>query len=648
MAKPGLIKPHSLAVFKNKLALVKEQDQDKIVIVLSVGAQVKVREKDIEIIHPGPVEDLKEIDEAAEPSGSGVREAWELLLADQSPVSLEELAGLAFGEYSPASAWAAFRLLQDGLYFTGTISAVQSRQREEVEADEQKREEKAREIRERELFLERLRNRSPVLMGNGESDDAPYSPHATPHSPVDDRRFIQDVEALAYGRSAKSRTMKDIGLGETPEEAHALLVECGFWRKETNPHPARFGVSLLPVQSVPGPPPAEDRRDLSRLAAFAIDSPWSHDPDDAVSLEIEGGRQVLYVHVADPAASIDGDSPCERDARDRGATLYIPEGSIRMIAEEALPLFALGLTERSPALTFKMTFNPNGEIGETEIFPSMVKVSRLTYQKADELITGASGGEAGVLRDLFALAKRNAVRRSAYGAISIDMPETHISLNQGQVTIEPLPRYRSTELVRECMLLAGEGAGTWAKQRSLPFPYVTQETGEIPDDIFHGLAGAYQLRRCMRTRTMSVRPGLHGGLGLEIYTQVTSPLRRHGDLLAHIQIRAFLRGDSPLSTEEVLERMSAGEVAAMAVARAERASKHHWVMVYLSDKKDSVWDAVALEQKGNRWVVVIPALALETQVSLRRAIAPNDKLRLILKSVSIPRGEATFVAEEDV
>jgi exoribonuclease-2 len=92
--------------------------------------------------------------------------------------------------------------------------------------------------------------------------------------------------------------------------------------------------------------------------------------------------------------------------------------------------------------------------------------------------------------------------------------------------------------------------------------------------------------------------------------------------------------------------MSAGEAATIAVTQAERASRNHWLMVYLSGQKDSVWDAIALEKKGNRWLVIIPALALETQVPLRKAIAPNDPLRLILKSVNIPKGEAIFVAEE--
>jgi exoribonuclease-2 len=615
-----MVNENALAVYKNKPALVREKGQDKIVIALGGGDSIKVREKDIEILHPGPVKDFNEIVKGGAQPDSALRETWELLLAEQEPISLRELAELAFGEYSPVSAWAAFCALTDGLYFSGTAAAILPRQREQVEADEKKRAEKQQASGERELFVERLRKGKPNM--------------------PDDRRFIQDVEALAYGRSIKSRTMKDMGLRETPEDAHALLLRSGFWTEQINPHPGRFGISLLSTQPIPDPPPEENRRDLTHLAAFAIDSPWSHDPDDAVSLEVEGGKQILYVHVADPAASITVDSPPEKEARDRGATLYIPDGAFRMIAEESLPVFALGLAARSIALTFKMTLNSDGAIEDTEIFPSMVKVLRLTYKEADERADNT------MLRDLCLLAERNFNRRCASGAVNIDLPETHIELNQGRITIEPIVTYRSAEMVRECMLLAGEGAGIWAMQRGVPFPYIEQEVAEIPDQILPGMAGSYQLRRCMRPRLLSVKPGRHGGLGLDTYTQVTSPLRRYTDLLAHIQIRAFLRGGEFLPPDETAARLSAGEAAAAAVTQAERASRNHWITVYLSDKKDSVWDAVALAKKGNRWTAIIPTLALETQVSLRKDVAPNDPLRLILKSVNIPKGEAVFIAEE--
>jgi exoribonuclease-2 len=462
----------------------------------------------------------------------------------------------------------------------------------------------------------------------------------------EDRRFIQDIESLALGKSAKSRTMKEIGLGETPEEAHALLLECGFWNVRNNPHPARFNVSLQPAEYKPEAPPQEERRGLTHLAAFAIDSPWSNDPDDAVSIELEDGKQTLYVHVADPASSIGADSPAEREARDRGATLYIPEGSIRMLADEALPLFALGLAETSPALTFKMTLNDTGEIEKTEIFASMVKVTRLTYEKADEYLNDTHGDISAALLSLNALAERNIKRRGVLGAINIDMPETHISLNGDRVEIEPVTRYKSADMVRECMLLAGEGAGVWAMQRSLPVPYIMQETGDLPEETLSGMAGYYQLRRCMRTRALSTKPGRHSGLGLDTYIQVTSPLRRYTDLLAHLQIRAVLRGKTPLDADEVSARMNAGEAAMSAVSQAERASRSHWTIVYLAGKTDSVWDATALEKKGNRWAVIIPSLALETQVPLRKELSPNEPLKLVLKSVNIPCGEAVFAAVE--
>jgi len=324
--------------------------------------------------------------------------------------------------------------------------------------------------------------------------------------------------------------------------------------------------------------------------------------------------------------------------------LYLPETTVRMLPDEALPLFALGLGEKSPALTFKITLDEKGEITDTEIFPSIIKVKRITYEEADKLLNGGfsdTSVDESALRELMSAAERNFKRRLAEGAVSIELPETHITVNNGVVNIEPVNSYRSASLVRECMLIAGEGAGNWASERALAFPYISQEV-EITEKIPSGMAGSYQLRRCMRPRSLLTKPGRHWGLGLETYTQVTSPLRRYTDLLAHMQIRAFL-GGAPLSADEISSRLGAGEAAAAASVHAERASRVHWTMCYLGGKKDSKWEAVALEKKGSRWAMMIPALALETQVPLQKDVSPNDSVELILKSVNIPRCEASFV-----
>jgi len=620
----------ALVIYKNKPAIIKDYADGKFSISLQNGEQVKVRDKDIEVIHSGPVNNFSEINRGS-PAVSAIREAWELLSGEGAQLSLKDLAGFICNEYTPSSAYAAYNALKDGLYFYGNIDSVMPRSRDEVTAEESKRTAMRLESGERMQFLERLK----ACIKN------PANNKLLP----EDARYLQDVEALAFGKSIKSRTMRDLTLSETPEDAHFLLLKTGFWTGMVNPHPSRFGVSLSSASVCPASPPEELRRDLCHLAAFAIDSPWSNDPDDAVSVETEDGKSFLYVHVADPAASVSFDSPEEKEARDRGATLYLPEGAVRMLAHDAIPMFALGFSEKSFALTFKMTVNKDGVVSDTEIFPSVVKVRRLTYEEADRVMDtdkGADQTDAAALRELFSLSQKIYNRRTAHGAVNIDLPDVHIAIENEEIKITPIIDYRSSFLVKECMIAAGEGAGNWAAAKGIPFPYISQEV-EIQGKITDGFAGSMQLRKCMRPRNLSVKPGRHQGLGLDTYTQVTSPLRRYTDLLAHIQIRNFLRGSKTLSSDDVSARLGFSEAAVTAAVHAERASENHWKMVYLSDKKDSVWDAAATENKGSRWAVIVPQLALEAQVSLQRDVLPNDKVKLILKSVNISKGEAVFV-----
>ncbi|GHV85343.1 exoribonuclease II [Spirochaetia bacterium] len=671
---------NSLAVYKGRPAMITEIG-DKISITVGGGKKetpvsakagtpvskgtLKVREKDIEILHPGPVKNLAELGtaETGDPRG-----AWELIESGGAPVSLRELAELAYGEFTPQSAWNAWLLLADGLFFTGTSSEIQARSAAEVNAAEEKRQGKMKETQEREEFLDRLRAILQAAPASSLEDSRGL--------PADDGRFLQDVEALAYGKSDKSRTMKDLGRSETPQEAHRLLLECGFWNNQVNPHPRRCGLTLNHSDTSlleTGTSEANGleqrdltRQDLTHLPAFAIDNPWSDDPDDAVSLETDGNRRILYVHVADPACLINAGSPADVEARSRGATLYLPEGIWRMLPEEALPRFALGLSKTSPALTFKITLSGkfDGEkltaieaIEDTEIFPSMVNVTRLSYEEAD------TAKYAAILKELFTLGELNLERRLNAGGVNITLPEVHLTAEGAKVEIRPIVPRRSALMVRECMLLAGEGAAAWAAQRRLPFPYITQEIGELPAKPLPGLAGNYQLRRCMRPRSVSARPGYHWGLGLEAYSQVTSPLRRYTDLLAHQQIRTYLgkeagpadqapKGEAPLSEEEVLLRLAAADAASQAITQTERASKAFWTSVYLMEflgpgakQGEPVWDAVALDKRPKGTGIIIPELGLETQLGGVSA-EPNELLRVRLKSVRIPEAEAVFVLEK--
>ena len=614
-----MIREKSLAVYKNRPALVIGIGE-KITITLPDGEELRVREKDIEAIHAGPcsLSDLKD------PPDGDSHSAWELLQSNPDDVTLKELAELVYGEYTVSTAWASYQLLKDGLYFSGDIKAIKAKTPEEVLSEEQKRTGKRQDKEEREEFLQRFKNKDLKL--------------------PDDARFLQDVEALAYGKSEKSRTVKDLGKTETPEEAHKLLLDAGLWTPFVNPYPARFGVSTLSPKLPLNPPPKDEERvDLTHLKSFAIDNAWSKDPDDAVSVE----NSCVWVHIADPASVVTPESPADIEARGRGATLYLPEGAVLMLPEESLPFFALGLEKVSPAISFKIPLNGDFSIDKdkVEILRSIVSVTRLTYEGATSL-TEDESNPIPELKRLYEIAMGIMKRRMNAGAVSIEMPETHITVSDNHVSVEQIKSYSSSDMVREFMLLAGSAAAHWALKNRIPFPYISQEVAELPSEILSGMAGYYQIRRCMRARTLSVKPGVHWGLGLDIYSQVTSPLRRYTDLLAHQQIRAFLKNEAPLTEEELLLRLGAGEASALTVTQAERASKAHWTAVYLSDKKGETWDAVYLEKKGARSLVIIPDLALETQVALKKDAEPNETVKLTLSSVKIPSAESVFIASQ--
>ena len=610
-------------MYKQKPAIVTAIDE-KITIRLAGGEDVRVRMKDIELLHEGPVSHLDKLENGAQ--GIDVRELWELCLSEygagygaaDKKLSLRDLAELAYGAFTPAAAWVAYTLLSEGVYFDGSVSAIRPRPAGDVEAAEQKKNEKHLDSAKRSDFIVRLRS--------GKIDIEA------------DAQYFQDIAAVALGKALKSRSLREAGIEETPYAAYRLLLGTGFWKPFFNPHPYRYGVPLLSADAPVPAPPEEERVDLTSLPAFAIDNEWSDDPDDALWFKPDGGGGgILYIHVADPAASIRHGTEADNEALARGVTFYAPEGISRMITMEALPVFALGLSETSLALTFKLQIRPDCTIEDVDIFRSTVRVTRLTYADADS-------DER--IAPLLALAAGNVERRMDLGAALIEFPDVRITVDGERVEIVPQEDYRSTAAVRECMLLAGEAAARWALERRLPFPYIMQETGDIPPTIYEGLAGSYQLRRCMRPRSLSTKPGLHWGLGLDAYSQVTSPLRRYTDLLAHQQIRAVLRGEPPLDEETLLLKLGAAERATVAAARADRATALHWKLVYLLDKQDSVWDAVLLEKSGPRAVMFIPALGLETSCALNRGskdLLPNDSAELKLKSVRLADAVANFV-----
>ncbi|MCR5289254.1 MAG: RNB domain-containing ribonuclease [Treponema sp.] len=627
---------NTLVLYKKQPAVISDIDGDKFIITYCSApatatgkkaqyATQKVRDKDIVSIGDATVSSIEKVlAYTAEAIGEKIAEAHELLLSDETTatqsISFIDLFSLIDGSLEPDSYWfvysrlvASFEFALDETCFkSGTIAFV-PRSLDDIALLKQKADEKEHAGEIRAAFITRLKKKALVL--------------------PDDAKYMGDVEALALGQTDKSKTLHEAGISETPEKAHKLLLDTGIWAITRNPYPSRWGLSMQSASEGLACPPEEERLEVPGVS-YAIDNAWSTDPDDAVAWD----GTYLWVHIADPASTVLPDSSIDKTARNRGATLYIPEGASRMLSEDALADYALGLTEKSRALSFRILFDENGAIDDCAVFKTVVVVKRLSYEEAD------AQKDSPELAPLFAIAQRNIERRTKGGAVFINLPEVHITVEPETKHVSVLQEQHpeSSEMVREMMLLAGEGAARFAFKNGIPFAYIGQDTPEIPADVPDGLAGQYRLRRCMRRRNVGVTPRPHGGLGLAVYSQVTSPLRRYSDLLSHQQLRAFLDGRPLIDKDTLLERLAAGDEAMYASKKAERNSNLHWTLVYLLQNPDWTAEAVCVELKGKQAVFLIPSIGQETILTPTKAVALNETIMVKAGSVDIPNLQVVF------
>ncbi|HRW11082.1 MAG TPA: hypothetical protein P5121_38535, partial [Caldilineaceae bacterium] len=250
------LRADNLVLYKQRAARVVTGGDKKIDIQTEDGQNLSVRPKDVTLLHTGPLRNFHEL----KPVNGEIMAAWELLAGETT--TLAELVELAYGDDTPAATWAAWQLVSDGLYFSGTPDTVLVHDADTVADIRHSREAKIAAEQAWEAFLDRLRT------GQHAPEDGP---------------LLGDVVALALEQRENSRVMRALDREETPQNAHALLLEIGYWSETVNPYPQRLGITLTqPDLTIPDLA-EEERTDLTHLVALAIDDEGSTDPDDALS-----------------------------------------------------------------------------------------------------------------------------------------------------------------------------------------------------------------------------------------------------------------------------------------------------------------------------------------------------------------------------
>jgi len=377
-----------------------------------------------------------------------------------------------------------------------------------------------------------------------------------------------------------------------------------------------------------------ERKDIRDLPLVTIDGETARDFDDAVFAEKKGRGWRLVVAIADVSHYVKPGMALDRDAQERGNSVYFPRRVIPMLPEK----LSNGLCSLNPdverlAMACDMDVSSSGEIKAYSFFPAVFKSrARLTYNQVWSWLSGAAQPDSQVHRDLqpqlqalYALFQVLLKARHKRGAIDFETIETMMLFNDdGKIdNIVPVVRNDAHRLIEECMLAANVCASAFLQAHKQPCLYRIHE-GPTPEKLeglrnflkefglglpggddptakdYAALLEKIMLRpdaqllqtvmlRSLRQAMYSPDNVGHFGLSYEHYTHFTSPIRRYPDLLVHRSIKAVLAGErySPGKWDEI------GMHCSMTERRADEATRdvNNWLKCYYM--RDRIGEAFA-------------------------------------------------------
>jgi exoribonuclease II len=586
---------------------------------------------------------------------SSLEVAWEILLEESQTVEPAQMAQLLFSDRSAVYSYAAHRLLsQDKLYFKQKAEVYEPRSAAQVAELKHQIARETQRQQEQNAFFDRLR---VGLSGKTVDWDA------------NDRVYLQTLERYALqgedssARAAASELLKQIHRPDTPQSAFEVLVDLGLWSVHENLFlrrnntPIQFPAAVLSTvqERLTMTPPEGDRQDLTHLKVYTIDDESTAEIDDGLSVEtLDNDRQRVWVHIADPSRWVTLGDELDREAQRRSTTVYLPTGMIPMFPVE-LSTGPMSLIQGTVccALSFGITLAPDGAVEDYNIVTSRIKPTyRLTYDDVDEMLELGLQDEP----ELIALAEwsqRRQAWRESQGAISIKMPESAIKVIDDQIEIDVLHESTARNLVAEMMILTGEVAARYGQAHALPLPFRSQQQPELPpeDELMQLEAGPVRfsaIRRCMPRSEVGITPARHASLGLEGYCQVTSPIRRYSDLLAHFQLKAHLGGlPLPFDASALTTVLASVTMVAQEASFIERQTNRYWSLEFLRRNADTVWQAITLrwlrEHEGLA-LILIEDLGLELAIRFNRAVALGERLEVKVISAD-PRMDRVILEE---
>lgn len=371
----------------------------------------------------------------------------------------------------------------------------------------------------------------------------------------------------------------------------------------------------------------KNREDLRSKCIFTIDGDSAKDFDDALSIEqMENGHVLVGVHIADVSHYVTEGSPLDKEAFQRGTSVYYPGNVVPMLP------FALsnGLCSLNPdvdryAFSAFLEFDKDGRRYKSRFTKSIIRsCARMTYNKVNLALAGDTtiyGKQlTQTLEELNKLAKTRRKRRFERGALDLDLPEAEVVVDETGHAIDIRNRERgdSERLIEEFMLSANEAVAEHMEKRDIPTVYRIHENPDSeklasfgsfarnfgyrvdaskPEDtaqlqaVLKGAKGKPEqkilpvmlLRSLARAKYSNECLG-HYGLQAKFYLHFTSPIRRYPDLIAHRMLHKHLIGKTITNSDDVMceEAATQSTIREQAADNCERSITKLYIADYMS------------------------------------------------------------------
>lgn len=538
--------------------------------------------------------------------------------------SLGQLAGLYFGE--EASGIQRLALLvcleEDSAYFRRKGETLLPKDEDAVQETLRQQAEAERREEARLAAIAWLRER---LQGG----DSP--------GPEGSEQLVENLKAVAcMGEEAPcwgevKELLEELGY-TTANGAFDILLRLEVFHPDENlsVHAYDVAVEFPPeveaeAQELAGQEPEEERQDLRDLPTIAIDDAETTEVDDALSLErLEDGRVRVWVHIADVSAYVPRGCLVDRHAQARATTVYSPERTIPMIPEVlSMGQCSLQEGEVRAAFSVELELDAEGGLLRHAFHPSRIRVDHShTYEEVEELVE-----EEGLVQDLFEVSTQQRKLREEAGAQSFERQEMRIKVDEtGHIEVKKvIGDSRGQVLVSELMILANRVCGQALFEAGIPALFKRQARPK-------GEGGGF-----LPKSTVGLEPGEHFGLGVPYYCQMTSPIRRYGDLAMHRQLGALVgRHESPHDADELGAVLATSQEREMAAGAVQKEGNRYWLLRHLQrqDHKDLV-AVVGTQRRGGLVGVKLDDLLLPCMLP-----APQGK--------SFKAGERILVRVTDV